>query len=153
MFLLHFLSHDIRRACLLLLVALAACLLASLLEHLQTFRSQSADLSVAHMADSNDSMSLVGASPRNRPSIDEFLWGRAALNFAGLTVAQYDRLAQTLGIGAAAELLLIIITIECGTGERKWQEARDLGIPWLEKRWTNLCGFMQDYNAAVARGD
>ena len=60
------------------------------------------------------------------------------MNFAGVTVADYERLAGKLGMGAAAEVLLIMITIECGTDERKWQQARDLGIPWLEKRWQYL---------------
>ena len=90
------------------------------------------------MAGGDDSVSLVGATSRRRDSIDEFRWGRAALNFAGVTVAEYERLARKLHIGAAAELVLIIIANECGTDERKWQEARDLGIPWLEKRWQYL---------------
>ena len=60
------------------------------------------------------------------------------MNFAGVTVADYERLAGKLGIGAAAEVLLIMITSKCGTNERKRQQSRDLGIPWLEKRWQYL---------------
>ena len=73
------------------------------------------------------------------------------MNFAGVTVAEYEGLAGKLGLDGAAEVLLIMITIECGTDEQKWQQARDLGIPWQEKRWTKLSGCMQDYNAAVRR--
>ena len=126
-------------------------LVASLLGRLQTFRSQPADHSVAHMAGGDDSVSLVGATSRRRDSIDEFRWGRAALTFVGVTAADYEGLAGKLGIGGAAEVLLLMITMECGTDEHKWKQARDLGIPWLQKRWTNLRGCMQDYNAAVAR--
>ena len=104
-------------------------LVASLLARLQTFRAQPADLAVEHMADGNESVSLVGATSRRRDSIDEFHWGRAALNFAGVTVAEYEGLAGKLGIGGAAEVLLLMITIECGTDAHKWKQARDLGIP------------------------
>ena len=103
------------------------------------------------MADGNESVSLVGATSRKRKSIDEFHWGRDALNFAGVTVAEYEGLAGKLGLDGAAEVLLIMITIACGTDEQKWQQARDLGIPWQVKRWRKLSGCMQDYNAAVRR--
>ena len=73
------------------------------------------------------------------------------MNFAGVTVAEYEGLAGKLGLDGAAEVLLIMITIACGTDEQKWQQARDLGIPWQVKRWTKLSGCMQDYNAAVRR--
>ena len=103
------------------------------------------------MADGNESVSLVGATSHKRKSIDEIHWGRNALNFAGVTVAEYEGLAKKLGLHGAAEVLLIMITIKCGTDEQKWQQARDLGIPWQVKRWRKLSGCMQDYNAAVRR--
>ena len=124
---------------------------AAIIARLQTFRSQPADLSVSGMPARDDSVSLVGATPRRRAAIDRYPWGRAALDFTGVSFAEHERLARKLGIGAAAEVLLIMITIECGTDEQKWQQARDLGIPWQVKRWRKLSGCMQDYNAAVRR--
>ena len=34
---------------------------------------------------------------------------------------------------------------------RLWKKAKDLGIPWLEKRWRNLKGLQRIYNEAVAQ--
>ena len=33
----------------------------------------------------------------------------------------------------------------------EWQQARDLGIPWQEKRWTSLTTLMDEFNDAVAQ--
>ena len=60
------------------------------------------------------------------------------MSFAGVSVAEYERLAKMLGVGAAAEVLLLIITSKCSTDECQSQQDRDLGIPWLEKRWQYL---------------
>ena len=114
-------------------------------------RARAADLSVSAMADADDSVSMVGAAPRQRQAIDQFAWGRAALHFAGISVAEHEGLAQKLGVGAAGEVLLLVIAQQCGTNTRKWQQARDLGIPWQAKRWTSLTGLQRDYNDAVAK--
>ena len=103
------------------------------------------------MADGDDSVSLVGATPRSSHSIDQFRWDHAALNFADVSVAEHERRVRTLGTGAASEVLLMIIADKCGTDKRKWQEARDLGIPWQDMRWTHLGGLMENYNAAVGQ--
>ena len=124
---------------------------AAIVARLQTSRSQPADLSVSGMPARDDSVSLVGATPRRRAAIDRYPWGRAALDFTGVSFAEHERLAKKVGIAAAAEVLLVMITNECGTDDRKWQEARDLGIPWQEQGWSFLRGFMEDYNAAVAK--
>ena len=102
------------------------------------------------MAGADDSVSMVGAAPRRRQAIDQFAWGRAALHFAGISVAEHEGLAQKLGVGAAGEVLLLVIAQQCGTNTRKRQRARDLGIPWQAKRWTSLTGLQRDYNDAVA---
>ena len=68
-----------------------------------TFRSQpfgsssSADLSVSAMSDADDSVSMVGANPRRRHAIDQYAWGRAALHFAGISLADHEALARKLG--------------------------------------------------------
>ena len=98
----------------------------------------------------DESVSLVGARGRKRPSIDRLIWGRAALQFARISVAEHEGLARRLGIGAAAEVLLLVIAKECGISTRKWKQARKFGIPWQQKRWTALVGYMEDYNEAVA---
>ena len=117
-------------------------MVASLFGRLQSFRSQPADLWIAHMAGGDDSATLVGAAPRRWDSIDKFRWGRTALSFAGVSVAEFERLAKKLGVDAAAEFLLLIIaskcTSKCSTDECQSQQDRDLGIPWLEKRWQYL---------------
>ena len=93
---------------------------------------------------------MVRATPRKKPSIDRYIWGRGALHFAGIRVVDHEELAKKLGTPAAAEVLLLVIAKECESSPRKWQEAKDLGIPWLEKRWTSLRALMEEYNEAVA---
>ena len=39
---------------------------------------------------------------------------------------------------------------KCKSNKRKWQEAKDQGIPWLQKRWSSLTILQEDYNDAVA---
>ena len=95
------------------------------------------------MADYDDIVSMVGTAPRRRPVIDEFAWGRAALHFARISVEEHEELAQKLGVGAAGEVLLLVIAKQCGTDPRKWQQARDLGIPWQAKSWTSLTGLQK----------
>ena len=72
------------------------------------------------------------------------------MHFAGIRVVDHEELAKKLGTPAAAEVLLLVIAKECESSPRKWQEAKDLGIPWLEKRWTSLRALMEEYNEAVA---
>ena len=102
------------------------------------------------MADADDSVSMVGAAMRRRQAIDQFLWGRAALQFAGISIAEHEVFAQSLGAGAAAEVLLLIIARQCGTDQCRWQRARDVGIPWQGKRWSSLSALQGCYNNAVA---
>ena len=102
------------------------------------------------MANADDTVSMVGAPPRRTPNIDKYPWGRAALNFTGVAVEQHETLAEHLGGVTAAEVLLLIIARKCETNKRKWQEAKDLGIPWLNKRWSSLTNLQEDYNDAVA---
>ena len=89
--------------------------------------------SVSAMANTDDTVSMVGAPPRRTQNIDDYSWGRTALDFTGVTVEQHDKLAEHMVAVAAAEVLLLIISQKCETGKRKWQEAKDLGIPWLNK--------------------
>ena len=103
------------------------------------------------MADIDDSVSMVGLPPFRRHAIGRFLWGRRALEFAGISVEEHERLARKLGDGVVAEVLLLVIARQCGTNMRKWQEARYLGIPWQTKRWTSLTGLQRDYNDVVAK--
>ena len=103
------------------------------------------------MAEADDSVSMVGVPPRWRQAIDQFAWGRAALHFAGVSVAEHEGLARKLGVVAVGEVLLFVIAQECGAKKRTWQEARDLGIPWQAKRWASLTGLQRDYNDAVAK--
>ena len=90
-------------------------------------RARAADLSVSAMADADDSVSMVGAAPRRRQAIDQFAWGRAALHFAGISVAEHEGLARKLGVGAAGEVLLLVIAQQCGANTHKRQQARDFG--------------------------
>ena len=87
------------------------------------------DLSVSAMANANDAVSMVGAPPCNIQHIDHYALGRAALDFVGVTVEHHETLAEHLGGSTAAEVLLLIIAWKCETGKRKWEEAKDLGIP------------------------
>ena len=103
------------------------------------------------MADADDSVSMVGAAPRQRQAIDQYAWGRAALDFARISVEEHEALAEKLGGAGAAEVLLLVIAHQCATNTRKWQLAMDLGIPWQKKRWTCLTGLQHDYNDAVAK--
>ena len=77
------------------------------------------------MADADDTGSMAGAL---QFAIDQYLWGRAALQFAGISIAEHEVLAKRLGPGAAAEVLLLIIARQCGTDQCRWQRARDVGI-------------------------
>lgn len=103
------------------------------------------------MADSDKTLSLMGAAPRSSHSIDQFHWDEAALNFAEFSVAEHESLVQMLGTGCASEVLLISIAKKCGTDKRKWQQARDLGIPLQGMRWTHLGGHMENYDARVTQ--
>ena len=103
------------------------------------------------MADADDVASMVGTAPRRRQAIDQYAWGRAALHFAGISVEEHEALARRLGGGGAGEVLLLVIAQKCGTDTRRWQQAKDLGIPWQAKRWTSLTGLQRDYNDAVAK--
>ena len=96
------------------------------------------------MADVDDTVSMAGAA------IDQYLWGRAALQFAGISIAEHEVLAKRLGPGAAAEVLLLIIARQCRTDQCRWQRARDVGIPWQGKRWSSLSALQGCYNNAVA---
>ena len=99
------------------------------------------------MADADDTGSMAGAL---QFAIDQYLWGRAALQFAGISIAEHEVLAQSLGAGAAAEVLLLIIARQCGTDQCRWQIARDVGIPWQGKRWSSLSALQGCYNNVVA---
>ena len=103
------------------------------------------------MADGNKSLSLMGAAPPSSHSIDQFHWDEAALKFAEFSVAEHESLVQMLGTGCASEVLLISIAKKCGTDKRKWQQARDLGIPLQGMRWTHLGGHMENYDARVTQ--
>ena len=78
----------------------------------------------------HDSLSMVGRAPRKRQAIDKYTWGRRALHFAGISVEEHASHAGRLGGGCAAEVLLLAVAQHCGGNKRKWEEARDLGIPW-----------------------
>ena len=84
------------------------------------------------MAEGDECVSLVGAPPRRRESIDHYLWGRAALRFAGISPAEHAGLVRKLGITTAMEVLLLAIAKVCGNNTCKWKKAKDLGIPWQE---------------------
>ena len=108
------------------------------------------DLSVSAMATAADARSMVGAPPRRTQHVDMYPWLRAALGFAGVSVEHHEALAEKAGPVAAAEVLLLIIAKKCKSNKRKWQEAKDQGIPWLQKRWSSLTILQEDYNGAVA---
>ena len=93
---------------------------------------------------------MVGAPPRRTQHVDMYPWLRAALRFAGVSVERHEALAEKAGPVAAAEVLLLIIAKKCKSNKRKWQEAKDQGIPWLQKRWSSLTILQEDYNGAVA---
>ena len=95
------------------------------------------------MADAEDTVSMVGAAPRRMQSIDQFPWGRAALDFIGTGVEEHEALAERLGAVAAAEVLLLIVGQQCKNNERKFQEAINLGIPWEENHFTSLTALQQ----------
>ena len=103
------------------------------------------------MADAHNSVSMVGTAPRRRQAIDQYTWGRRALHFAGVSVEEHEAHAGRLGGGCAAEVLLLAVAQQCGSNKRKWEQARDLGIPWQRKRWTSLTDLQRYYNDAVAR--
>ena len=83
-------------------------------------------LSVSPMADTDDADSMVGTAPRRF----WVPWDRAALDFVGMSVEVHEKLAERLGVAAAADVLLLVVAHHCGTNEHKWEQARDLGIPW-----------------------
>ena len=56
-----------------------------------------------------------------------------------------------MGPIAAAEVLLLVISYKCERSRTKWKKAKDLGIPWLNKKWSNLKGLQEEYNLAVAQ--
>ena len=124
---------------------------ADIVARLQTFRYQPVELSVSGMSVPDDGMSLVGGTSHRMAAIDRYPWGRAALDFTGVSFAQHEKLAKKVGTAAAAEVLLMMITNECGTDDRKWRKARNFGIPWQHKTWTFVRSCMEDYNAAVAQ--
>ena len=103
------------------------------------------------MADSDKTLSLMGAAPPSSHSIDDFHWDEAALNFAEFTVADYETLVSKLGTDCASEMLLISVTKKCGSDILKWNEARKLGIPLQSMRWTHLGGLMENYDARITQ--
>ena len=103
------------------------------------------------MADSDKTLSLMGAAPPSSHSIDDFHWDEAALNFAEFTVADYETLVSKLGTDCASEVLLISVTKKCGSDILKWNEARKLGIPLQSMRWTHLGGLMENYDARITQ--
>ena len=111
-----------------------------------------ADLSVSAMLDArnDDNFSMVGGRPSRPRRVDKYPWIRASLSFTGITVEQHEALAENLGAIAAAEVLLLVISYKCDGSRTKWKKAKDLGIPWLNKKWSNLKGLQEDYNLAVA---
>ena len=78
------------------------------------------------MADVDDSVSMAGAVSRRTYAVDKYTWGRAALQFAGISIAEHEVLAKSLGPGAAAEVLLLIIARQRGADQCRWQRARDV---------------------------
>ena len=83
-------------------------------------------LSVSATADTDDADSMVGTVPRRF----WVPWDRAALDFVGISVEVHEKLAERLGAAAAADVLLLVVAHHCGTNEHRWEQARDLGIPW-----------------------
>ena len=59
-------------------------------------------------------------------------------------------LEAVVGAMAAAEIMLLILAMTCGTNQVKWNEARDLGIPWQTKTWPARSKLQNTYNVAVA---
>ena len=112
-----------------------------------------ADLSVSAMlgARNDDNFSMVGGRPSRPRHVDKYPWIRASLSFTGITVERHEELAEKLGPIAAAEVLLLVISYKCDGSRTKWKKAKDLGIPWLNKKWSNLKGLQEDYNLAVAQ--
>ena len=108
------------------------------------------DLSVSAMTTAADDRSMAGAPPRRMQYVDKYPWLRAALRFAEVSVEHHEVLAEKVGPVAAAEVLLLIIAKKCNSNKRKWQGAKDQGIPWLQKRWRSLTILQEDYNGAVA---
>ena len=99
----------------------------------------------------DDNFSMVGARPHRPRHVDMYPWIRASLSFTGTTAEQHEALAGNLGAIAAAEVLLLVISYKRDGSRTTWKKAKDLGIPWLSKRWSNLKGLQEDYNLAVAQ--
>ena len=101
------------------------------------------------MIGARDTSSMVGASSRRTQHVDTYPWIRGALIFTGVTVEMHEALAERADAAAAAEVLLLVISRQRGTDNVKWQQARDLRIPWLDNRWSNLNKLQQYHNTAA----
>ena len=96
---------------------------------------------------------MVGGVPELRHAIDQFAWGRGALQFAEMDLKQHQVLADRLGPLPAGELLLLAVARKCGQDKHLWQRARDLGIPWQHKHWSGLSKLEKTFNHGVTRLD
>ena len=114
---------------------------------LLTFRSQPMWL------DEEDVVSMAGGAPRSLPAIDTYTWGRAALEFVQIGHDEHEALANKIGVGGAGEVVLLAVARKCGDNPLLWSEARLLGIPWLQKRWSSLSQLEQDYHRGVEKYD
>ena len=72
---------------------------------------------------------MVGTPPRRTRAIDQFGWGRRALVFVGMSELEHDRIVEKVGASVVGGILFLAITRFCGTDQRRWSEARNLGIP------------------------
>ena len=77
-------------------------------------------------------------------------WIRPALAYLGYSEPDFSKLADLIGVQAAAEILLLMIARRTKTpGDT--QRAESLGIPWQAKTWSRISKLQQTYNEMVTQ--
>ena len=93
--------------------------------------------------------SMVGAAPARGEALDQYQWGRGALNMAKMDAHVFAKLATVLGTHGAGEVLLLAVARACGGDASLWDKARSVGIPWQRKNWPALSKVQEQYVGAV----
>ena len=77
-------------------------------------------------------------------------WIRPALAYLGYSEPDFSKLADLIGVQAAAEILLLMIARRTKTpGDT--QTAASLDIPWQTKTWSGISKLQQSYNEIVTQ--
>ena len=94
--------------------------------------------------------SLVGGPPRELTPADMLPWMRATLSMIGYPEHSFNTLVDQMGLHAAGEVVLLMLTRRLRSSPHEWPHALQLGIPDSPKSWRGITALQRSYNDAVA---